>query len=317
MEGSPGKYFTTEVKSLYTGRNDSGVVLGEEEESVARSFSGEETPQFLRHLSTFFWIYASQILVKGDAEVEAMYVNERLVVSANNTGTMKTLYDHMLKEQSVLDVFRSHQDIDDLRGMRTVNRFQNEVMSPDINSDPLAVLQELGSQEVSEAVILRTIRRKGKAGVVLVDEDCRGKLILVNGLNAHAEQKLLLMLLQSGLPLAEQVYIRGKKRPCFGCWLCLHFVRDVLDYSNIDFNDHPGLAWIGAINELKTFIATIPKVDKQSKKKFVKWAKEMIDRYKEGEHITYTTHDMVTDSKRTDYDTESDDDVDAYEDMNL
>jgi hypothetical protein len=303
-------FFNKEVKGSYCGRNDSGVVLGGKEIREPRSYVGEEQQQFLRHVSSFFWHYAQAILAKGDAEIEAMYVNDRLVLSANNTGTMKQVYDAMLREKTFLDVMVGEHTIEDPRGSRTVNRFQNEIMSPEISSDALNLLQSLSDEKVKDAVILQAIRRSGESGAVLTDPDYEGKLILVSGLNSHAEQKLLMMLLQSSVSLATPIWIRGKKRPCFGCWLCLRFVRDVVGYKNLDFNDKPGKAWLAPISELRTFAKLCTNIDENDAEE---WGKKMIALKTKKKMKTYVSQGaMDVDAEDPGHDTESDDDLGSY-----
>jgi hypothetical protein len=308
------KFFRDEIKGSYSGRNDSGVSFGVPVLRGPRSYSGEEVEQFMRHLSVFFWNYARDVLLSDDQEVETMFVNDRVVVSSNKPSTMTDLFDMLLEEDTLLDAFLTALDIEDKRSRRTVERFQEEMTSPDQTSDLQAMVQGLGAEEIKNSIKKARVRRAGNAGRILTDPAYEEKLIFIEGLDAHAEQKLLILLVQSGLAKTTETYVRGKKRPCFGCWLCLRYVRDALGYTGLNFNDRPGKAWLGALDELLTFVKLGLKF-KVKKAELVKWANEMIDGYQKNKIKTHISQTYIGKTEDPGHDSESDDDLDRYKMM--
>ncbi|HVK64244.1 MAG TPA: hypothetical protein VM694_07215 [Polyangium sp.] len=307
----PMNFFRDETLSNFSGRNDSGVVFGHTVQRPARSFAGEEAAQFLRHLSTYFFYYANHFLEKSDAEVEAMYTNERILISANNPKTMEKLYQQLLKEPTLLDAIRTIPSTDsDRRGTRVVDRFQGEMMSPDLTEDVQFLAQGLSMVPIRESVEQITIRTVGPKTDVLMDPHYREKLILVSGLGVHAEQKLLLVLINSRLPKTTPVLIRGKKRPCFGCWLCLYFVTDVMGY-NVNYNTRPGKSWTNSIDGLKAIIDKALGID-VPKKIMREWGDKVIREYGAKKIHSHVSTVYGTGVEDPGYDSESDDDLGSY-----
>ncbi|MDI1448143.1 hypothetical protein QHF85_29030 [Polyangium sp. 6x1] len=307
----PMSFFRDETTSNIRGRNDSGVVFGGTVQRPARSFAGEEAAQFLRHLSTYFFYYANHFLAKGDAEVEAMYTNDRILISANNPKTMEQLYQQLVKEPTLLDAIRTIPSTSsDRRGARVVDRFQDEMMSPDLTEDVQFLAQSLAMVPVRESVEQITIRNAVPKTDVLVEPHYREKLILVSGLGVHAEQKLLLVLTKSRLPKTTPVLIRGKKRPCFGCWLCLYFVADVMGY-NLNYNTRPGKSWTNSIDGLKAIIDRALDID-VPKQLMRAWGDKVIRQYEANKIRSHVSTVYGTGAEDPGFDSESDDDLDSY-----
>ncbi|MDI1434535.1 hypothetical protein [Polyangium sorediatum] len=304
-------FFREETLSNFSGRNDSGVVFGSTVQRPARSFAGEEAAQFLRHLSTYFFYYANHFLEKSDAEVEAMYTNERILISANNPKTMEQLYQQLLKEPTLLDAIRTIPSTSsDRRGARVVDRFQDEMMSPDLTEDVQFLAQGLAMVPIRESVEQIALRTAGPRTDVLVEPHYREKLILVTGLGVHAEQKLLLVLINSRLPKTTPVLVRGKKRPCFGCWLCLYFVADVMGY-NLNYNTRPGKSWTNSIDGLKAIIDKALGID-VPKKVMREWGDKVIREYAAKKIHSHVSTVYGTGAEDPGFDSESDDDLDSY-----
>jgi hypothetical protein len=243
-----------------------------------------------------------------------MYVNDRLVISSNKPSTITDLFKELLEEDTLLDAFLTVLDVEDKRSRRTVERFQEEVMSPDQTSGLQAMVQGLGIDKIKDSIKKARVKRAGKFGQILTDPTYDQKLIFIEGLDAHAEQKLLMILVQSTLPKTTPVYVRGKKRPCFGCWLCLRFVRDALGYSGLNFNDRPGKAWVAPVDELVTF-ATLGLGLKVDKAELVKWGNDMIALHQQKKIKTHISKSYIDKTEDPGHDSESDDDLDRYKMM--
>lgn len=308
MEGI--EYFNEQV-DLGVGNaiNFAGQSLGSEVVRKKRSFGGEKDAKFLRNLSTFFWYVGKAILDDPDAEVETMYVNNRILVSANNPNTMKEIHKFILGNSAFHEFIRTDLDdeaSDDPRGLRTLGNFHTQTTGPDTSVNSALVLQSILFEKCSEYVQLATVRRSGMSTDVITAPEFDNKMILVNGLPLHAEQKLLLALVSSSLPKTAPVVIRGKKRPCLGCWLCLTFVKEVMGYTNLDFNMRPGKAWKNAISSLDTFI-TFALKKKVADDTIQEWAKQKIDAHKKGSIFTYISANFSGTGQDQGYDTGSED----------
>jgi hypothetical protein len=300
------EFFNKEVESKIKGRNDKGISLGMEVERRPRKYDKEREEQILRYVSTYFLYLANAISQTQDAEVEAMLLQDRILLSANNPKTMGSVYRWIINQNDQLvDVMiRTLDTGSDKRGERVIDGFQTSLMEPleDFDPNALKLLKALMLEDVEEAVEKVAIKRKGKlSSGIFTGKDYAEKIILIDGLAQHAEQKLLLALVQANYPKNKKVIIRGKKRPCTGCWLCLSFVREVLGYD-ISYNRNPGRAWKNSISSLKDFVSLA--IGKQYEEKAGKWAEERI---KEVRMNTFRTHISVgRDGVRDQgYDTES------------
>ena len=243
------KYFVEETKNRYTGRNDSGVVFGTGPVlREPRSYRSEENERFLRYISTFFFHYVNAYC-RGDAEVEAMLLPDRLLLSSNSPKAMRELFELMKTEKTLLETLRSQTpEGTDTRGVRVNENLYQIISTPDPRSEAALLLQSLSLDDIEDTLRLVGANTVSEA---LTSPDYSEKLILVEGLSVHAEQKLMLGLVASSLPKNTPVIIRGKKRPCFGCWLCLSFVKEVMGYTNLLYNTRPGKAWVGSIKSIE------------------------------------------------------------------
>lgn len=300
------EFFNDEVESKIKGRNDKGISLGMEVERKPRKYDKDREEQILRYISTYFFYLANLINQKQDAEVEAMLLEDRILLSANNSKTMYSVYEWIMNQNvKLVDVMiRTLDTGGDKRGERVIDGFQTSLMEPMENSDSstLKLMKALMLEDVENVVEKVAIKRKGKlSSNIFSGKDYAEKIILIDGLSQHAEQKLLLALVQSNYPKNKSVVIRGKKRPCTGCWLCLGFVKDVLGY-NISYNRNPGRAWKNSISSLKDFVSLT--IGKQYEKEAEEWALKRIGEVKKN---TFKTHISVgRDGERDQgYDTES------------
>lgn len=246
MESS---FFVDETKSRYSGRNDSGVVFGGAPVlREPRSYGMEENVRLLRYISSFFFHYVNAYC-RGDAEVESMLLADRLFLSSNTPKAMRELFQLMKTEPTLLETLRSMDPPGtDERGSRVNENLYQIISSPSPKSEGASLLQSLTLEDIGD--VLRLVGARTVSGA-LTSQEFSDKLILVEGLNVHAEQKLMLALVASSLPKTTPVLIRGKKRPCFGCWLCLNFVKEVAGYNNLQFNARPGKAWVGSIKSIE------------------------------------------------------------------
>jgi hypothetical protein len=302
------KYYSNIVKEKTgKGRNYAGKMLGPIGIRKPRSFKTQKDAKFLRNLSTYFYFLGKEVVEKDDAEVEAMFVNNRLLIASNNPKTMNEIYDYVLKNHNVCDLIRT--DISsgrDQRGQKTLESFSNQLMAPNFEVESRLILQASLWEQTKDYVALCTIRKNKLSKDLITSKEFDGKLIMITGLDAHAEQKLLLALIHSGLGKDVKATIRGKKRPCLGCWLCLSFVKDILGYKNLDFNPNPGLAWTGSIDSLKNFVK-IAEIQKVDSKELEKWAERMIELHTKVKLTTYVTLGFGGTGTDQGYDTQSED----------
>ena len=284
MEAEFVSGFVEDIKGSYKGRNDSGVVFGEVQHRPPRTYAPSEVDvRFLRLVSNYFFWYANSICTKDEAEVECMWVNNRLFLSANNTQTMKQIFEHMKVQKDVSETLRS-QWKGDGRGTQMMDTFDDIYQSPETSSSVAQLLQGLSFESIRDAVHLVNLKAVGTA---ITSQDCFEKIILVDGYSRHAEQKLMVGLASSTLSKQSPIVIRGKKRPCFGCWLGLCFVSEVLGFTNLQFNEFQGKAWVGSVKTLGSLYQIATTHCRISKGKIEEWikAKNQQDRTKK----TYVT----------------------------
>ena len=297
------EFFTNEIKSSYSGRNDSGVVFGDSPVlRPARPCASDENARFLRYVSNFFFHYVNQFVKAKDQEVEAMFLSDRLVISANNPTTMKKLFEVMKTEKTLLEFLQTQLPSSvDTRGTQMADRFYDVISRPDPRSEAAQLLQAISFEDIADVVRLIEVTRLKDA---ITGSAYSEKLILLSGLGIHAEQKLLLALVDANPSRTIDVAIRGKKRPCFGCWLCLTFVKEVLGFANLSYNTKGGKAWVGSVDSLDRLLEKARQAG-VSADTIEKWFKQ-----KQASFSTVKTHVSTNRFGQEDagYDSYSDDD---------
>ncbi|OLR92215.1 hypothetical protein [Actinokineospora bangkokensis] len=226
----------------------------------------------------------SQVLLRaaaGSQEVEAMLVNGRILVSANETSSVEALVAQNLGD--LLDAERAHTeeyvqanwaarkgrkladlgaaltDEDDggplgpsgARGAERLGRLEVDLaVFPGQREAVAAILDVLREVLVDQVAIVAG----GPAEVVagMIDDDAnRNRIIAVDarekaaGPCTHAEQNLLHALVLSGY--TGPAYVAGGKRPCTVCWLSHTLAR--MNGYDVTFNTRRGGFWDGRTTE--------------------------------------------------------------------
>ncbi|GJF31523.1 hypothetical protein KNE206_42230 [Kitasatospora sp. NE20-6] len=253
-----------------------GVLLGPVSKATVRDL------QLLNHLSQALINHVGRpvkdVPGTGTAEIEAMAVNGRILVSANERTTVTTLLGYNLTEVLTWTGKGVHDDwtarkadkLDDLM----IALASKDLPDPfDAESEEAAGIGRLVQLQVdctmepvqAEAVktILAVLHQvmtvKGADRIVdgktpgqdpdlikrlITDDEHAGRIIVVNGqsgtqLKAHAEQNLLHAAILAGHKGKSSV--AGGKRPCTVCWATLRLARD---YGyDVSFNPRPGGLW--------------------------------------------------------------------------
>ncbi|WPB81302.1 hypothetical protein KYC5002_19535 [Archangium violaceum] len=235
--------------------------------SGSRSFASDRKAQLLRQLSAqLFWYVKEQLDQDKEQEVQAMEIHGRIVVAANNDGSMKKLFDDLQEEQKTYAAsVKSFEELlkkgkkPELKDYPTTHPLQQILEEPhkkDLrslgNAKKLSRVFDgsrfLGEDSVSTlmGIIMNEnflaqvdLSNQLSCQTAITDDNYNGKIIFVTagGSTIHAEQKLLYALHLSGSTKAAHIF--GKKRPCAGCSLTLRFAKKQMGF-NITFNERPG-----------------------------------------------------------------------------
>lgn len=250
------KSVTNSSQVTFTGRWSANVVR-----RGAASFGGRRDPQLLRHLSTQLYWYVCNVLGrKAEQEVQAMLVDNRIVIAANLDASINALLEDLrgssAKAQparALQALLRAVQNEGDRRAEDVARKFTGLFDGTRTFSDMPNALDVLRNKD---ADLFQDLDHSDKADCrdKVAGKDHSGRLIFVNagGDKLHAEQKLVLALIYSGTRARAVIF--GKKRPCVGCFLTLLFAVDVLRL-NIEFNRHPGGYWGTATRGLLQLLA--------------------------------------------------------------
>ncbi|NPC70042.1 hypothetical protein HPP05_09835 [Corallococcus exiguus] len=240
------KAVTSKANVTFAGRWTPEVWL-----SGAASFSGRRDIQVLRHLSVQFFHYIRNTLnMKGEQEVQAMLVNDRIVIAANLDDSINALFKALRQDDTggppsnaVQNLLQSVQNPDDKRAEGAAKKLGGLFSGTRSLSNIPTAMNVLGND--NERLLQRLdYSNAADCAAKIVGAAHHGRLIFVNagGDSIHAEQKLLLALLRSGTSKSTVATIYGKKRPCAGCYLTLLFAEERLGLK-IEFNRHPGGFW--------------------------------------------------------------------------
>ena len=240
--------------------NEGGVLASYPEMKI-----GEQTRQYLGYLSNLFFEQISTM------EVEAMLVNQRILVSTNETGTVTSLAG--LQLDALLSRAAAAATADN-SAHALLRRYKIGVVGEALRVVPigstltpghLAGAKELAELEtgfhgdhdgreelesflrvlkhhVQNAVAVRGPFTIDEAAQHLIDPTFQHKVLAVKALDggtSHAEQHLTLALIKSGH--TGKAVVAGTKRPCAMCWLTLALAHQ--NNWNIEFNNEPGGFW--------------------------------------------------------------------------
>lgn len=238
-----------------TGHMGSGQWTEEVTVRAPYSFEEQRVRQVLRHLSTAVYFYV-KAQVDKEQEVQAMYVNNRLLFSSNLPASMAQLRN--LGSQEIFDIFLSCEyvpdsekralgDIDKLRALIGGDRLENMDIS-DEDAEALAAIKEMVISAINEPDNYFLQCSLATAPKYITDDEYENSIIFVKGDNpVHAEQNLILAYYQSGTKQAGLIY--GKKRPCTGCYLTFAYAVKVLK-CNLTYSEKPGGFWKPAVKGL-------------------------------------------------------------------
>jgi hypothetical protein len=245
---------------------------------------GAQTRQYLTHVSELFFAKVSTM------EVEGMQVNDRLLVSANETSTVSKIAQLKLGDLLQEAAEDPTAEVDVIAGAHKSRRYRIGVLGEAlklIDEGELTETQLKGVEVLAEAqagfhldydarpmlesfvktlqVQVRTITQVqgpfsiAEAAKKINDDAFKHTVIAVNALEggkSHAEQHLALAYLKSQNP--GPAVVAGTKIPCAVCWLSLALVHQA--GRNLDFNNTPGGLWDTTVFRGLSAIATELKI---------------------------------------------------------
>ncbi|HEV3471120.1 MAG TPA: hypothetical protein VG148_17485, partial [Pyrinomonadaceae bacterium] len=290
-QGFSKAFIHRETKSVTVPYNTTfeGHWKSDTEVSGTRDFSGERGRQILRHISSQLFHYTRENLKQNkEQEFQAMSVNGRILVAANEDGSISALVAD-LKQKAEEFAAKSvdvetpplHPLIEILQtpyvnDQRTkTNSWKMRQVFTGGRSFPgfsavetlLQIVRQTDFYEIISAA------NAGQCARAITGETSKEKIILVTGGKLHAEQKLLLALYRSGATDAAEIF--GKKRPCTGCFLTLLFAWQKL-HMPITFNTHPGGYWGTAREGLMQLFKAAKNKGETTPEDAVTWLREQL-----------------------------------------
>ncbi|HWF81741.1 MAG TPA: hypothetical protein VN695_14265 [Streptosporangiaceae bacterium] len=245
----------------------------------------------------------------SSAEVEAMALDDRVVVSANEAASVKSLQETALEEliakppAELEDLAKEkHRDLSALRsGVREGPSEDGEELLVGI---AVGASMFPGQRDAIMSSLKLLIQDKIKPagpvnasapGDALTKSENKARLVIVNRVpSSHAEQNLVLALLKSGYGRSKSVAVAGGKRPCTICYLSLCLVRE--EFTGLSFNPHAGGYYIGeTLGGLTKIVNAIGLTEEQ--------VRERAKHYLGGDFTSYITavakYDQVSAQERT------------------
>jgi hypothetical protein len=215
--------------------------------------------------------------VKKTVEIEAMVLDDRMFVSANEQATVVELCGQSLDE--LLTKTNSKFGDWEKAKAKEIAKLRESLTKGTGDTDRL-VMMTVGSsmypeQEKAieaELAVLRQTALKvvdggsaASAGGLITRANLKNHIIAVHGTEissgptSHAEQNLILALTKSSYA-GSAVSVGGGKRPCTICFLSLSLVKKYR-YPQLRFNAHPGGLWDGTTKAGLADIATALNLD--------------------------------------------------------
>jgi hypothetical protein len=251
------------------GVNTSGTPLGTKQQRNKRSYSRERDQQMLRQVSQKLY-NAVKSTVGSEQEVEVMFVNDRIVVSANLPASIDLINQHMMDGDPTLGEFLLREgDAADSRmtafNLKLAKRLSKPVKADDPDKDQevrpfltrLKDTKTSGLVEVVQLDISAVAHKDVDTSDYITNNAYKDKIILLRmtggtqpgegsgGVKLHAEQGLIQLALLAdrdrAAVKAKPITICGGKRPCQGCLTALKLLGE-LGYD-VDFNERPGMYW--------------------------------------------------------------------------
>lgn len=214
-------------------------------------------------------------MIGNTQEIESMAVNDRILVGANEAGTVseilalnvkKLLDDNAAGTKAALKSYfpAKTRKIGQLAQGLVADKPFNELTADELTGlSRLAQLEldlsQFDDQESAVSAVLGTLHQvmtlntkivaggdPASAAKLITDPNYKYRIILVNAFEmgkktkkvcSHAEQNLIYTLVLSGYK-GGKVSVAGGKRPCFGCWTSFRLAKDA-GYQ-LEFNENPG-----------------------------------------------------------------------------
>ncbi|MGC4947937.1 DUF4157 domain-containing protein [Streptomyces sp. DT224] len=210
------------------------------ENSAKRRMDTDE--QALRHVARqFFNSGRAYIEDDGNQETQVMWVGGGILVACNDNSTAAQILS-TLETRTLADVMRdSHGTGGDARAQRSADYMTN--LGEGNGRDGAVNAFMAAAMAVQDGVLAAQTATEAAATIGAGHMD--GKIVFIRSgfEELHAEQKLVLALLQSGSTGAAM--IAGKKRPCTSCFLSLSIAKDK-KLPQLTFQTKPGGYWATA-----------------------------------------------------------------------
>ncbi|TRV73799.1 DUF4157 domain-containing protein [Streptomyces sp. 130] len=210
------------------------------ENSPKRRMDTDE--QALRHVARqFFNSGRAYIEDDGNQETQVAWVGGGILVACNDNNTSAMILK-TLKARTLADVMRdSHGTGGDARAQRSADYMTN---IGEGNGRDGAVNAFMAAAMAVEDGVLED-QTAAEAAATIGAGQMDGKIVFIRSgfEELHAEQKLVLALLQSGSTGAA--IIAGKKRPCTSCFLSLSIAKEK-KLPQLSFQTKPGGYWATA-----------------------------------------------------------------------
>jgi len=251
--------------------NTTGTTLGTKQRRGQQPYVRRRNQQMLRQVSQILF-NAVKSEVKKEQEIEAMFINDRMVLSANLPASIDLITEKIENagDTKVVDFLLAQGTDNDPRIIefrrklieRTSRRPKAD--EPDTEQQVRAMLtrmKDLKIQDVFEIIDLDvgSIAHKDvDTSDYLAGDGYKDKILLLRmtggnqpaeadgGVKLHAEQGLIQLALLASSKRdeikASKMTICGGKRPCQGCLTALKLMRD-LGYGGLEFNERPGMYW--------------------------------------------------------------------------
>ncbi|WP_239081987.1 DUF4157 domain-containing protein [Streptomyces sp. SID9727] len=210
------------------------------ENSPKRRMDADE--QALRHVARqFFNSGKAYIAEDGNQETQVMHVGGGILVACNDNGTSAEILK-TLQTRTLADVMRdSHGAGNDARAQRSADYMTN--LGEGNGKEGAVNTFMTTAMAVQDGVL--AAQTATEAAATIGGGHMDGKIVFIHSgfEELHAEQKLVLALLQSGSTGAATIV--GKKRPCTSCFLSLSIAKHK-KLPQLTFQTKPGGYWTTA-----------------------------------------------------------------------
>jgi hypothetical protein len=235
----------TQMKGL--GRPEGTHVV-----SQPRDRSSDRTLQFLTQLSFLIFSVAKK-KVNTEQEVQCMEFKGKLVVTANETKSVKALWKLLSEFNSdtfVMTLLKKMPNDNDMLNRKAAKLYG--VTSPDNEREDFISEKLL---DLVKSKIGETVKLVNNIDECATEINKPGPMILLLIPGAyHAEQNFALMLAKHFIGSGNTATIAGKKRPCASCLVTLNLLKDFWG-MNLGFVPRAGNYFTPANPGLEALIA--------------------------------------------------------------